>query len=339
MPLATVAKAATNHSAHPKTNNRLAIREILKRTLVFGLVLALVCACVFFVLTLPQPLKADQLPAHNADLQNGELIFWAGGCASCHAAPGAEDDELLRLSGGVALATPFGVFRSPNISPDPEAGIGNWSTLDFINAMVKGLSPELKHYYPAFPYPYYQNITYVDLIDLKAYLDTLPPSPNQVADHELSFPYAFRRGLGLWKWRYLERNKSTPGADQTAVDRGRYLVTGPGHCGACHTPRDGFGGEIVDRFLAGADSFEVTELSEGKSAERIPNITPHPDGIGDWSESDIAYSLESGFDPDFDSFGGKMVEVQENMARLPAEDRAAIAAYLKAIPAKPSDSI
>jgi mono/diheme cytochrome c family protein len=94
----------------------------------------------------------------------------------------------------------------------------------------------------------------------------------------------------------------------------------------------------VDRFLAGAESPEVAEESAGESAEHVPNITPHPDGIGDWSETDIAYALESGFDPDFDSFGGPMVEVQENMARLPAEDRAAIAAFLKSIPALPSDT-
>lgn len=288
---------------------------------------------------MPDALDEDQVPAHTANLQNGELIFWAGGCASCHAAPGAEEDDLLLLSGGVELATPFGVFRSPNISPDADAGIGTWSTLDFINAMVKGLSPELEHYYPAFPYPHYQNITYVDLIDLKAYLDTLPPSSNEVADHDLSFPYSMRRGIGLWKWRYLERNVSVASDDETAqIERGRYLVTGPGHCGACHTPRDEYGGVLLDRFLAGAESFEVAEGSSGDDAERIPNITPHADGIGGWSASDIAYSLESGFDPDFDSFGGSMVEVQENMARLPAEDRAAIAAYLKSIPGHPSDS-
>ncbi len=290
------------------------------------------------MLSIPDPLQADALPTHSANLENGELIFWAGGCASCHAAPGATEDDLLRLSGGVELATPFGVFKSPNISPDPNAGIGDWTTLDFVNAMVKGLSPDMDHYYPAFPYPHYQNITYADLIDLKAYLDTLPLSSNEVADHELDFPYSFRRGVSLWKWRYLDRNRSQPVKDATAqLERGRYLVTGPGHCGACHTPRDAYGGEQVERFLAGAESFEVAPDSAGEGGGRIPNITPHKDGIGDWSESDIAYSLESGFDPDFDSFGGSMVEVQENMARLPAADRAAIAAYLKSIPPQPSD--
>ncbi len=311
----------------------------MKRTLVVGLTLAVVLACVFFVLTMPRPLGEDQLPEHSVNLANGELLFWAGGCASCHAATGAEGESLLVLGGGVEIATPFGVFRSPNISPDPQSGIGGWSSLDFVNAMVKGLSPDNRHYYPAFPYPQYQNIQIGDLLDLKAFLDTLPPSSNKVADHSLRFPYSLRAGIGLWKWRYLGRSRSNPSAEGTAqLERGRYLVRGAGHCGACHTPRDQFGGEINERFLAGADSFEVDEAADGASVGRVPNITPHPDGLGGWSESDIAYSLESGFDPDFDSFGGSMVEVQENMARLPAEDRAAIAAYLKSIPAVPSDA-
>lgn len=310
----------------------------MKRALVIGLVLAVVLACVFFVLTMGRPLGEEPDPDHSANLANGELLFWVGGCASCHAAAGAEDSDLLTLGGGRELATPFGVFRSPNISPDPEFGIGDWSALDFVNAMVKGLSPDNQHYYPAFPYPNYQNIDSEDLLDLKAFLDTLPPSSNDVADHRLQFPYSFRRGVGLWKLRYLARSKSNPPTEtDPQLARGRYLVDGPGHCGACHTPRDQYGGENTERFLAGAESLELGEGTAGSSAGRIPNITPHADGIGGWSQSDIAYALESGFDPDFDTFGGSMVEVQENMARLPAEDRAAIAAYLKSIPAIPSE--
>ena len=312
---------------------------MLKRTLVAGLVLIVVFACVFFVLTMPRPLLEEQLPEHRANIANGELMFWAGGCASCHAAPGAEGDDLLTLSGGLELGTPFGIFRSPNISPDPEFGIGGWTDLNFVNAMAKGLSPDNQHYYPAFPYPNYQNITFGDLLDLRAFLGTLPSSSNKVADHSLQFPYSFRPALGLWKARYLSRSESRPSAEaDSKLERGRYLVNGPGHCGACHTPRDQFGGEISERFLAGAESLEHSPGSDESSAGRIPNITPHADGIDGWSESDIAYALETGFDPDFDTFGGSMVEVQENMARLPAADRAAIAAYLRSIPAIPSET-
>jgi len=236
------------------------------------------------------------------------------------------------------MPTPFGTFVVPNISPDPAVGIGAWTDLDFVNAMKRGLSPDSKHYYPAFPYTNYQHMTFEDVLDLRAFLNTLPASANGTADHELNFPYTIRRGLGLWKRRYLRRDlPPLDGPDTPVLDRGRYLVRGPAHCGACHTPRDSFGGEIEDRFLAGADSLEIEPGSESSEVGRIPNITPHEDGIGSWSESDIAYSLESGFDPDFDSFGGSMVHVQENMAKLPADDRAAIATYLKSIPSVPSD--
>ena len=108
--------------------------------------------------------------------------------------------------------------------------------------------------------------------------------------------------------------------------RGQYLVEGPGHCGECHTPRNALGGFEPDQWLAGAPN------PEGQG--RIPNITPGSKSIGGWSESDIVNYLETGFTPDFDSVGGSMVEVQKNIARLPASDREAIAAYLKAVPAR-----
>ncbi len=306
--------------------------------MVAGLGVALLCAGAFYLLTMPRPLQADALPDHRPDLSNGETMFWAGGCSSCHAASGATDAERLQMVGGVELKTPFGTFRAPNISPDPVYGIGAWTRLDFVNAMVKGLAPDGSHYYPAFPYSYYQHMRLEDLIDLKAFLDTLPVVSNSVVGHELTFPFNIRRGLGLWKQLYLSGATPRPDSDEIApVQRGQYLVQGPGHCGACHTPRNVFGGEITDRFLAGAKSLEVNGDAKEDQEGRIPNITPHQDGVGDWSEKDIAYALESGFDPDFDSFGGSMVKVQENMAKLSPEDRTAIAAYLKSIPALPSE--
>lgn len=307
---------------------------MIKQSFYLGVVIILLCAAWLYIETMPRTLEARLPPQHKPDLINGESIFWAGGCASCHAAQDAEGDARLVLVGGVELNTPFGIFRSPNISPDEQSGIGKWSIQEFINAMVNGVSPDGKHYYPAFPYANYRIMPYTDLIDLKAFLDTLPAKPTLVADHELSFPFNIRAGLGLWKLQYLKAKTFTTvaGAD-AAVERGRYLVNGPGHCGACHTPRDLFGGEISDQFLAGADMLDKGSSADEKSDGSSPNITPHADGIGDWSKQDIAYALESGFDPDFDSFGGSMVEVQENMAKLSVQDRLAIAAYLKSIPA------
>lgn len=306
----------------------------MKRTLQFGLIVAALLAFAFYLLTIPRAISPDQLPVHDADLANGESMFWAGGCASCHAAPGAGGDALLTLSGGQEFKTPFGAFVVPNISPDPVHGIGDWSDAEFVSAMINGVSPDGAHYYPAFPYPYYQNMTVPDTIDLFRYLQSLPASDNRAAPHKLEFPYSLRRGIGLWKRRYLERTRADfSAADDAILARGAYLVHGPAHCGACHTPRDRFGGEMARRFLAGAASLEIAADSGGAGTGRVPNITPHDDGIGSWSEADISYSLETGFDPEFDTFGGPMVQVQENLARLPASDREAIARYLKSIPA------
>lgn len=303
----------------------------MRRLLGAAVILGVFGVLAFYALTIPRLIDANALPAHEADLANGERLFNAGGCASCHAAPASDrcDDpkspDKLRLAGGRCLKTPFGTFHAPNISSDPESGIGGWSETDFVNAMVRGISPSGAHYYPAFPYTSYQRMPYDDLLDLKAFLDTLPAVASQVRDHELTFPYSFRRGVGLWKLVYLDHKPFSPSPEASdKVNRGAYLVEGPGHCGECHTPRDLFGGLIEERKLAGGPS------PEGKGF--IPNITSHETGISDWSEKDIADAFETGMTPSFDTFGGSMVSVQENLAKLPAEDREAIAAYLKSVP-------
>ncbi|WP_350334742.1 cytochrome c [Coralliovum pocilloporae] len=299
---------------------------MMRRLTVSVILLAIAGFAGFWFLTSPQRIDAASLPAHTPDLDNGRLMFDAGGCASCHAPKGAKGDDRLVLTGGHELKTPFGIFRVPNISSDPDHGIGKWTDEEFVTAMVKGVSPENKHYYPAFPFSSYQRMTLPDLLDLKAFMDTLPASDIQNADHDLPFPFSVRRGLGVWKLLFLDGKPFAPDPSQSdIVNRGAYLVSGPAHCGECHTPRNLIGGPIENRHLAGAPAAEGDGF--------IPNITPHKTGIGSWSESDIVYSLESGFTPEFDSFGGSMVSVQENMARLPAEDRAAIAAYLKSVPA------
>lgn len=302
---------------------------MIKRPAAAIAALAIVAAALFWLLTLPRPLAAAALPDQTGDPVNGKRMFWSGGCASCHAPRGAKGDDKLKLGGGRELKTSFGVFRVPNISPDRQTGIGGWSALDLLNAMQRGLAPDGRHYYPAFPYASYARMQTTDIIDLKAFLDTLPVVRNAVADHDLGFPFNIRRGLGLWKLAYLRDAPviALSGADALAR-RGRYLVEGPGHCGECHTPRDIAGGLNPAAWLAGAPN------PEGKGV--IANITPHGEGLQAWSAKDIAYYLESGFTPDFDTVSGSMVAVQENMARLSADDRAAIAAYLKAVPARPN---
>jgi mono/diheme cytochrome c family protein len=298
----------------------------MRRVLLALAGLALLGGGAFYVLTIPRGLSAAELAAvPDGDAGRGERIFWAGGCASCHAAEGAKGDERFRLGGGRVLKTDFGDFVVPNISNDATDGIGGWSAGDLANAMLRGVSPEGRPFYPSFPYTSYARMDLGDIADLRAYLATLPGVAGRQPDHDLRFPFSIRRGLGLWQRAFLSSEPVLDLGDAVApeVKRGQYLVEGPGHCGECHTPRGVAGQPEYARWLGGAPAAE--------GGGKVPNITPGGD-LGDWSASDIAYYLESGFTPDYDSVGGSMVEVQENMAMLPAEDREAIAAYLGVVP-------
>lgn len=292
-------------------------------------------AAAFWVLTAPQKVDATVLDIMKpGDPAKGEQVFWAGGCASCHAAPGASGDARKVLAGGHELVSDFGTFVAPNISPS-EQGIGTWTIQDFANAMLKGVGRQGEHLYPSFPYTSYARMQPQDVADLFAFMKTLPPSDNVAAPHRLSFPFNIRRGLGLWKHLYLTDRPAVQIANASdAVKRGQYLVEALGHCGECHTPRNAIGGLESGQWLAGALSPETG--SDGKHGV-VPNITSdEAAGIADWSENEIAYALQSGFTPDFDSLGGSMTDVVANMAHLTEADRNAIAAYLKAIPAHPN---
>lgn len=307
------------------------MRRLLGKLAAAAILVGGVLAAGFWFLTTPTRLSAAEVAAlGTGDAGRGERIFWAGGCTSCHARPKAEGDAKLELAGGLALNTAFGTFVAPNISQDAQDGIGNWSLEDFANAMLRGVSPEGRHYYPAFPYASYTRMEPADIADLYAYMKTLPAIAGRASGHSLAFPYSIRRGVGLWKQLYLDGAPvvALDGSAPEAVLRGRYLVEGPGHCGECHTPRNLAGGSDKGRWLAGAVAAEGTGV--------IPNITSGEGGIGSWSAGDIESFLETGFTPDFDTVGGSMVAVQQNMAKLAPEDRAAIAAYLKAVPPHPN---
>ena len=302
------------------------------RWLLIGLAAAaLATAAGVRLLTAPDTVAAEDLPRHEADPGRGEYVFYAAGCSNCHAAEDARGEEKLLLGGGHRLETAFGAFYGPNISPHPD-GIGGWSDVEFVNAVMRGVSPAGEHYYPVFPYPSYQRMTVEDVLDLKAFIDTLQPVAGRAPEHDLPLLFRFRRGIGVWKRRYLDERPFMPEpASGAQLNRGAYLVTGPGHCGECHTPRDALGGPIQSRAFTGGAA------PEGDSRNRVPNITPHPDGIADWSVGDIKTALRTGILPDFETFGGAMVDVQQNMAKLTEEDREAIALYLKALPPLPDE--
>jgi len=292
----------------------------MKRFLSTICVLAFIGLGVFFWITRPQTLPADALTGLTADVDHGETVFHAAGCASCHTAPNAESTDAPVLSGGQRFPSDFGTFLAPNISSDATQGIGDWSALDLANAMLRGVSPEGAHYYPAFPYASYIRMQPQDVVDLHAFLATLPASDTASQPHEVGFPFNIRRSVGGWKWLYLDDSWVMP-AETAQLERGRYLVEAMGHCGECHTPRGALGAMDRTAWLSGAPD------PSGKG--NIPDITP---ASLTWSDADITYYFETGFTPDFDSAGGHMAHVVENLSKLTAQDREAVTAYLKALP-------
>ncbi len=302
--------------------------NIAKSVLLLTPVLLALSACVSD--TTPQATPDTNFPS-NIDLANGQQVFWAGGCSSCHAAPGSGKAGRLRLGGGLKLETQFGIFTVPNISPDKATGIGTWSNSDFSNALLKGVAPDGSHYYPSFPYTSYARMTRNDVSDLWAFLKSLPVVANKPGDHKIFGLIKSRKAIGLWNRLYLKRGKVVRfNSPSPEVDRGQYLVEGPGHCGECHTPRNKIGGFNYNKWLGGG----VDESGD----KTIPNITPGESGIGGWSIEEIIASLKpaTGHAPS-GSPTTAMAEVRQNLAMLKVSDRQAIAAYLKAIPAVESD--
>ena len=292
-----------------------------RKLVIFGVIVAAIGLAGYAVITEPGVVPASALEPHQPNLENGRTMFLLGNCGSCHASP--NQDDATRLGGGIGLKSPFGTFYPPNISPHEQDGIGGWTEADFVTAMVKGTSPDRWHLYPVFPYTSFQRMAVDDVRDLFAYIKTLPPVAGVVEENDLPIHYKIRRSIGVWKLLYLDGERFKPDPTKSAQwNRGAYLVNGPAHCAECHSPRNFLGGIKRGQRFAGGPDFE------GK--DWVPNITQK--GIGDWSEKDIATMLETGDLPDGDRVGGSMVKVVRNTAQLTAEDRAAIAAYIKSLP-------
>jgi mono/diheme cytochrome c family protein len=293
----------------------------------WGTAAAIGAAAAFWILTAPATVTDDALGPRSADLANGHTLFLIGGCASCHAVPKQADRK--RLGGGLALVSSFGTFYVPNISSDRNDGIGGWSEAQFVTAMSKGTAPSGEHLFPAFPYTSYQRMRYDDLRDLFAYLKTLPAIAGRAPAHDLRFPFSTRRLIGVWKLLYLDGQQFTSDPTQPPQwNRGAYLVNGPGHCAECHSPRNALGAIIPDKRFTGGPS------PTGQGG--VPNITQFK--LKDWSEQDIARTLEDGTTPDADRVGGSMIDVVRDTSQLSAADRSAIAAYVKSLPPMEGDT-
>ena len=264
--------------------------------------------------------------AQEADaVARGKYIFGIAGCAACHT---DEANKGPLLAGGRELKTPFGVFYSPNITPDPATGIGNWSDEDFIGALREGRAPDGSHLFPVFPYTSYTRMTEDDIRDLKAYIFSLPAISRENRPHDITPPFGWRFLMTFWNWLFLEPGPVAPDPDRDAAwNRGAYLANALGHCEQCHTPRNSLGALDQDMAFAGTN--------EGPEGGTIPNITPDKEtGIGDWSESDLDTFFTLGMTPGGDFAGSGMADVIANgTSTLTADDRAALITYLKSLPA------
>ena len=276
---------------------------------------------VFWVASAPHPITQADIPAHDPNLENGKLLYNIGGCISCHA---SETDAAVP-AGGKPLTTPIGILYPPNLTPDPETGLGKWSDVDFVNAMQRGLTPTGQHLIPAFPYTSYAHMKMEDVLDIKAYLASLPPVNNPTKPHDVPLQFVVRRGLGLWQWIGLDDAKFVPDPKQTeSWNRGAYLVLGPGHCSECHTPRTIFMSSDNSRMFQGG---------------------PHPDGKGKVSSmrgliergrykdaKDLVLAFQNGEELGYDKMSsGGMGEVRKHIASLPEADIAAIAEYVTSL--------
>jgi mono/diheme cytochrome c family protein len=276
---------------------------------------------VSLLLALLAPLSAM---ADSDAIKRGVYLFAVAGCASCHtdiAHKGAP------LAGGRPLKTPFGIFYGPNITRDTTYGIGAWSDADFIRALREGLRPDGAHLFPTFPFTSFTQISDSDLLDLKAYIFSLPPVAQPNRAHDVSFPFSWRWLQVFWRWLNFTPGPFKPDPTKSADwNRGAYLVQALAHCGECHTPRDVTGGLKTSLAFSGT--------TNGPDGQKVANITSDKaTGIGNWSHGQLVHFLRSGLLPDGDVVGSLMAEVvQHSTSKMTDSDRDAVATYLQSLP-------
>jgi mono/diheme cytochrome c family protein len=253
-------------------------------------------------------------------LARGQYLADAADCLACHTAEGGQP-----FAGGRAFHTEFGTLYSPNISPDPETGIGSWSDDDFVRAMHEGIAKDGERLYPAFPYAAYTYLTRDDVLAIKAYLFSQPAVHQEAREHELRFPYNQRWLMGIWAMLYNPDTRFRPVPDRSAEwNRGAYVVEALGHCGECHTPRTPLQSLDNRRKFGGglAEGWRAYNLSSDKDS-----------GIGSWSAADVEQYLKTGRAQNRGSAFGPMAEaVHLSFAKMTDSDLDAIVEYVRSVP-------
>lgn len=279
-------------------------------------VLIIISATAYWLFAVPMVSSAP-IPDSPASIERGRYLVAAGGCVSCH--EGADDPQSL--SGGLALESDFGTFYVPNITPDTRTGVGNWTGREFLLALKHGRGPDGGFYYPAFPYLAYGGMTDEDVLDVAAFLMTLPAIDAETPDHEVP-AWLQRWTLAGWnRLAALLMPRLKPETDPE-IARGAYLARSLGHCGECHTPRNAIGIPDLDREFAGA---ALLEKGLDKTVEAID-----AEALQEWTAQDFVNLLSFGMKPDGEFVGGEMEKVIEhNTSKLKQDDQQSLAAFFK----------
>jgi mono/diheme cytochrome c family protein len=311
----------------------------MKKFLLTVLALAavvLIAALVYAFIPTRTPAVAGGEPAASdtALIEQGRYLAAAGDCTACHTAPGGKP-----FAGGLPIASPIGTIYSTNITPDAGTGIGKYSLRDFDRAVRHGITPDGGTLYPAMPYPSYVRMTDADVRALYAYFKHGVPAikaDNRATD--IAWPLSMRWPLALWRKTFAPDPQQT-GFDASAyrdpqIARGAYLVQGPGHCGTCHTPR---AQTLQELALSEHDGQAGAYLSGGQVIDGWVAVNLRGDtgdGLGSWSRQDIVDTLRTARNPHTAVVGNAMGDVVVHSTQhLSDQDLAAMAAYLKTLPA------
>ncbi|CAB3715980.1 c-type cytochrome [Paraburkholderia rhynchosiae] len=267
-----------------------------------------------------QSADATASPAASDLVKRGEYLARVGDCAACHTA-----DKTRPFAGGLAIDTRFGTIVTPNITPDPDTGIGQWTDEDFLRAMHEGIGKSGERLYPTFPYVEYTKVAEHDVLAIRAYLNTLAPIHYTPRPNSLKFPFNQRWLMVFWNMFNFTEERFVPDPRQSAEwNRGAYLVEGLAHCEECHTPRNFTRGLKSDSRLSGA-------VQAGWHAY---NITPDKkSGVGTWSDDELQTYLSTGAVPGRAKAAGPMAAVVASSTRyLTREDLRSIVQYLRSVP-------